>query len=341
MSTGMPKKGRLVSMAKINNQKLKLLYLLKMFYEHTDAEQGLSMSQILERLGEQGISVERKSIYRDIDTLRDFGVDICTHQRAPVQYALAHRTFSIQELMLIVDAVQSSRFLSEAKSKKLVHKIKQLASSREQVRLEKEVHVHGRIKSQNQSDFQNVDIIQEAIATKRKIRFYYFQYNTSKNKVVQHKGEAYRETPLHLVYSDGCYYLVTYNEKHDNTTIYRVDRMSRLMILDEPAKRNKITANYDVSKLGECAFGMYQGKRVSATLLVENSAMSAVIDRFGKDVRTSTLDGKTARICVQVMDSPVFFGWLAGFGRQIRIEKPESLAQKYQDHLKTILLDYR
>lgn len=323
-----------------SNQKIKLLYLFEMLFKNTDTNQGLTMSQILERLEERGISVERKSIYRDIDTLKDFGLDIRTYQRSPVQYALANRPFTIHELMLIIDAVQSSRFLSENKSKQLVRKITQLASSYEQIKLKKEIHVHGRVKSQNQSDFHNVDIIQEAISTKKKLRFYYFQYDVHKNKVIQHNGEAYRETPLYLVYSDGCYYLVAFSEKHDNTTIYRVDRMDRLMILDEPAKRNKITANYDVAKLGECAFGMYQGTRVSATLLVKSSVMSAVIDRFGKDMSSLALDNETARVYVSIMDSPVFFGWLTGFGNQIQIENPASLVNEYKEYLTTILSSY-
>ena len=323
-----------------NNQKLKLLYLLEMFYKDTDSQQGLTMGEIIEKLAEQGISTERKSIYRDIDALRDFGMDICTYQRAPVQYALANRIFSIQELMLIVDSVQSSKFLSEKKSKDLVKKIKQLASSLEQTLLNKNVHVHGRVKTQNQSDFRNVDIIQEAIASKRKIFFHYFKYDVHKCKVAQHEGEAYRETPLHVVYSDGCYYLVAYSEKYDNFTNYRIDRMDKLMILEDSAKRNKKIANYDVADLSTCAFGMYRGKRISATLLVESSAMSSVIDRFGKDTHTSVIDENHARVYVPIMNSPVFFGWLTGFGTQVRIEKPRSLVEEYQNYLSAIQAVY-
>lgn len=216
-------------------QKLKLLYLMKMLDEETDSECGLSMTQIIEKLEEQGISAERKSIYRDIETLRDFGLDVRTYQRAPVEYAVENRDFAFPELLLLVDAVQSSRFLTQSKSDALVRSVKRLASVRQRKLLDKRLHVEGRIKTQNESVFKNVDRIQEALARRRKISFFCFKYNAAKEKVMQHGGERYTETPVQLVYSDGCYYLVVFNEKHDGFANYRVDRMDDIEVLDEPA----------------------------------------------------------------------------------------------------------
>lgn len=324
----------------INRQKLKLLYLMRMLEEETDAERGLTMAQIIGKLEALGISAERKSIYRDIEALREFGVDVRTYQRAPVEYAVEHRDFAFPELLLLVDAVQSSRFLTQRKSDALVDGVKRLASTRQRALLDKRVHVEGRIKMQNESVFYSVDRIQEAIARKRKISFLYFKYDAAKRKKPQHDGERYRETPVQLVYSDGYYYLVAFNEKHDGFATYRVDRMDRIMVMDEPALKNERIATFDAGELESRSFGMYRGEPVSATLLVDEAAMGAVIDRFGKDVDSAPVDDGGARVHAVVMKSPAFFGWLAQFGDRIRIEKPIWLAHEYRDYLMDIAASY-
>lgn len=321
-------------------QKLKLLYLMRMLVDETDADQGLTMQQILEKLAEQGISAERKSIYRDIEALREFGLDVRTYQRAPIEYAVEERDFALPELLLLVDAVQSSRFLTQGKSDSLVEGIRRLASVRQRSLLDKRVHVEGRIKAQNESVFYNVDRIQEAIARRRKLSFRYCKHDASKRKVAQHGGEPYVETPVQLVYSEGCYYLVAFNEKHDGFANYRVDRMEGIAVLDEPACRNERIATFDVQQLESRAFGMYSGEPVAATFIVEEEAMSSVIDRFGEDVQSSAAGPTSARIHAVVMKSPVFFGWLAQFGDRVRIEKPKALADEYRRYLAGIVEAY-
>ena len=307
----------------INRQKLKLLYLMRMLEEETDAERGLTMAQIIGKLEALGISAERKSIYRDIEALREFGVDVRTYQRAPVE-----------------DAVQSSRFLTQRKSDALVEGVKQLASRRQRALLDKRVHVEGRIKMQNESVFGSVDRIQEAIALKRRISFVYFKYDAAKRKALQHNGERYIETPVQLVYAEGYYYLVVFNEKHDDIANYRVDRMDRIEVLDEPALKNERIATFDARELESRAFGMYSGEPVAATLLVDEEVMGAVIDRFGKDVESVPTGERRARVYATVMKSPVLFGWLAQFGGRVRIEKPTALAQEYRAYLEDIVAAY-
>ena len=324
----------------INRQKLKLLYLMRMLEEETDAERGLTMAQIIGKLEALGISAERKSIYRDIEALREFGVDVRTSQRAPVEYAVEHRAFAFAELQLLVDAVQSSRFLTQRKSDALVEGVKQLASRRQRALLDKRVHVEGRIKMQNESVFGSVDRIQEAIALKRRISFVYFKYDAAKRKALQHNGERYIETPVQLVYAEGYYYLVVFNEKHDDFANYRVDRMDRIEVLDEPALKNERIATFDARELESRAFGMYSGEPVAATLLVDEEIMGAVIDRFGKDVESVPTGEKQARVYATVMKSPVLFGWLAQFGGRVRIEKPTALAQEYRAYLEDIVAAY-
>ena len=165
---------------KSENQKLKLLHLMRLFFEETDEKQGLTMPQIITKLQELGIDAERKAVYRDIAALKQFGLEVQKLPKtAPVQYALVNREFSEPELLLLVDAVQSSRFLTKSKSEALVRSIRTLGSKRQGALLDKCLHVEGRIKMQNESVFYNVDIIQAAIKAKRKVRFRYFKYDAS------------------------------------------------------------------------------------------------------------------------------------------------------------------
>lgn len=323
------------------NQKLKLLYLAKIFQEETDGKAGLTMPQIIEHLREYGISAERKALYRDIKALREFGMDIQRYNRSPMQYALANREFSQPELLLLVDAVQSSRFLDMEKSRELIDSIRTLASKRQRETLSKRMHVEGRIKMQNESVFYNVDIVQEAIQAHRRVSFHYFKYDVEKKKVRQHGGDRYLETPVELIYSDGYYYLVTYNDKHDGFTNYRVDRMTEVMVSDEPATRNERIASFDPEAYTAQAFSMFNGEPKTISLIVDGEVMSSIVDRFGSDVESHALDGSHARVYARVKVSDVFYGWLAQFGTKVRVEKPRSVVQGYTEYLQRIVSAYR
>lgn len=348
-------------------QKLKLLYLARMFFQETDEDHGLTMPQILEYLQAHGITAERKAIYRDVDALRSFGLDIVTLPRRPVEYALATRLFSKAELQLMADAVQSSRFLTKTQAAALVRSIKTLASKRDAKAISAQVHVEGRVKTQNASVFRNVDVIQEALRARRKIAFRYVKYDVRAKEKLQHGGDAYVESPVALIYSNDCYYLVVYNEKHAGFAHYRVDRMRSLICLDERAVSNETTRAFDVSAYASCAFGMYHGKRQPMTLLVHERAMSGVIDRFGRNVAITPAQdedagerpaggegegasaddarrrraGAWARVSAPVMQSPALFGWLAQFGDLVRVEGPRELVDAYATHLEEALAAYR
>lgn len=324
-----------------NAQKLKLLYLMDFLQKETDPDHGLTMTQLIEKLGERGISAERKSLYKDIEALISFGMDIRKYQRQPVEYALAERDFELSELMLLVDAVQSSRFLSDGKSKALVRSIRAMASTKERSALNKQVHVHGRPRVQTESDFNTVDKIQETMACRRKISFQYFMYGTAKQKIARKAGAAHVGTPISLTYSDGNYYLVAYSDADQEIRRYRVDRMDKVQTLDEKAERNEIIRAYDADDVGKCAFGMYDGERTQVTLHVQENVMNVIIDRFGRDVTSKpTDDGAAAIVTAHVMVSPVFFGWLVQMGPSVRIDAPASTREQYLAFLDSIKQAY-
>lgn len=325
-------------MAGGNSQKLKLLHLMDILRTDTDPDHGLTMPQLIEKLGERGVSAERKSLYKDISALQDFGMDIRMLQRQPVEYALAERDFELSQLMLLIDAVQSSRFLSDGASRALVKSITQMASTSERAALNKQVHVHGRPRRQNQSEFIAVDKLHDAMASRRKVSFRYFKYDAHKNRVARRGGATHVVTPVNLTYSDGNYYLVAFSADDNQIRNYRIDRMEQIAKLEEPAERNDAIAGYDPDEVGSCVFGMYDGKRVRAQLKVGADLMNVVIDRFGKDVQSRAVDGgAAAEVSVVVRESPVFYGWLATLGADAEVMAPASLREGYLAWLSGIL----
>ncbi|MDO4502760.1 MAG: WYL domain-containing transcriptional regulator [Coriobacteriia bacterium] len=322
------------------DQKLKLLHLVQILEQETDDRHGLTGPQLIERLAQRGVEVERKTLYRDIACLVDFGYDIQKYQRNPVEYGLASRRFQDPELLLLADAVQSSRFLTERKASSLVKSIGQLGSRYQAEDLRKRVHVEGRIRSQNESVFYSVDAIQRAMAAKRKVEFRYFKLNEAKKRVLQHNGDVYCETPVQLVYMGDFYYLVVWNDKHQGFANYRVDRMQDIQVSEQPATKNQHIAQFNVAKYQERTFGMFNGESVSVTLLVKASAMSAVVDRFGKDVDCAPAGEGLARVRVTVMETPTFYGWLVQFGDQVTIEAPDSAREGFVQFLGNVLSAY-
>jgi predicted DNA-binding transcriptional regulator YafY len=327
-------------MAKQQNQKLKIPYIAKMLMQETDDEHGLTMAQIIDRLADHGIAAERKSIYGDIALLREFGLDIITRQATTTEYAIGNRLFEFPELLLLVDAVQSSRFLTEKKSAALVAHIKELTSMHQAEQLSKRVHVEGRIKMQNESIYYNVDAIQKAIQMKRRIGFQYFDYGVDKSRILRRDGHVYSETPVCLVYSDEYYYLITYNDTHDDFVRYRVDRMLAIQVLDASAVRNERIATFNVEEFSAQAFGMFDGVENAVQLIVDRAIIGALIDRFGKDVAITRADDEHAYVYVTVLESDVFFGWLAQFGVQARILKPTVMAERYCAFLQATVDSY-
>jgi predicted DNA-binding transcriptional regulator YafY len=317
-----------------------MLYLMEMFVRETDEEHGLTMAQIIDRLDAEGIRAERKSVYDDIALLRGYGLDIITRKTGSTEYYIGSREFEYPELTLLVDAVQSSRFLTEKKSRALIAKLEKLASVHEAKLLEKQVYVAGRVKMQNESIFYNVDAIQHAIARKRKISFRYFYYDIEKKRVPRYEGKVYLLTPVGLAYINEYYYLVTYSDKYGSLANYRVDRMMNINISDEPVTPLPRDLHFDLAAWCQSKFSMFGGEEMHVQLVFENDLIMPFMDHFGKDIRVKKEDDAHGRAFVAVSKSATFFGWLAQFGDMIRIDKPDGLKSEYKAFLKKIVKLY-
>ena len=327
-------------MAKSQNQKAKLLYLMKYLLEETDDTHGVSTAQIIAHLESLGISAERKSLYNDLDILRDFGLDVIKLGGRPPLYAVASRDFELAELKLLVDVVQSSRFITEKKSLSLIHKLENLAGKHGARQLQRQVFVRNRIKSMNESIYYNVDKIHEAITFDKQISFRYFDFSIMKDKLYRRDGARYVVSPYALTWDDENYYLIAHEEESGLVKHYRVDKMSD--IETEKSPRNK-SEDFDGSKLAEYAgkvFGMFAGEERKVRLRFDNHLAGAVIDRFGRDVIINSKDDGSFTVTVNVVVSPQFYGWLCGFGDEVQLLWPEDVRDDFISYVKKLMDKY-
>ena len=321
-------------MANTGNQKKKLLSIMRMLQEETDASRGLSMPEIVDRLEAQGILAERKALYRDLQALSDAGFEIRKLPTRPVQYALVRTELGIDDVMMLVDVVQASPFLTEQKSNQLVESLKKLVSERERKQLAKRVHVQGRIRNQSESIFHNVDRIHEALLAKRKVEFLYFSYDTSLRPHPRHDGKLYSVTPVKVVFADNNYYLAAYDDADERVKTYRVDRMKITQLSEQPATRCAAIANYGTDGFSYQRFSMFEGEPKCVTLRVNAELMDVIVDRFGLGVEVVKSTANSAHIRVNVQVSAQFFGWLAGLDGKVGIVAPRKLKEEYRAWLK-------
>lgn len=321
-----------------NKAKIKVLYLLKILQEETDAEHGLTMTQILTRLAEYGVSAERKSIYDDIKALREFDIDIRTYQRNPVEYAIERRDFTLEELMLMVDCVQSCQAITTRQANALVLNIKQLANNREQALLNGRIHVPERIKSKNDSVLGIVDLIHAAQRKGRQLGFSYRKIGIDGKPYKTREGKEHTVTPIAVEYEGGFYYLVSWDEFHDGITQYRLDRMAHVRVLnDVRGVRNDEIAHYKTDDKKAKMFGRFGGEEVIATLETKPDAVEIITDFFGTDATFLAPKHGNAQARVKVYKSPQFFGWVASMDNAVRIVAPKSLMAEYRAYLTHLL----
>ena len=321
-------------------QKMKLLYILKWLSERTDEEHAMSVQEIISALTKEGIEAERKSIYADVQTLRDFGYDIITtKKKGNSGYYMASRDFELAELKLLVDAVQSTKFITAKKSKVLIEKLEKLCSKHEAKQLQRQVFVSDRNKNSNESIFYSVDDIHKAIQENKRIQFKYYDWGPDKQKFFRKDGAFYEVSPYFLVWNDENYYLVAYDDKAKCMKHYRVDKMYSLSVKRKERAGIEEARSINPAIYTRQNFGMFSGEERVVSLEVEEKHIGILIDRFGTDISIRKKGDKySARVNVAV--SKQFFGWLTGLGGLVQIASPAEVVEEYKACLQSILDEY-
>ncbi len=321
-------------MPKGTNQKLKLYYLSKILMEETDDEHGLTMPDLLSELEAYGVTADRKSIYTDIEALNNIGLDIVGEKSGKYfVYHIGSRKFELAELKLLIDAVQSFKFITEKKSGSLIKKLTDFASTYEASQLERQLSVQGRIKTMNESIYYTVDDIYSAILKNKKISFRYMTWDTNK-KLVPRKDKLYVISPWRLTWNDENYYLIAFDSEAGIIKHYRVDKMDRLQIIDEKREGKEHFKAFDLAAYTNRAFGMFGGEGTMVTLSIKDEMIGVLFDRFGKDisVKPSKKKGWTD-VRVEVAVSDQFFGWIFGLGTSVKIAAPASVVKAYKEEI--------
>ena len=317
-----------------NEAKLRPLYLAKILYEQTDEEHFLTTAQLIQILEEQyGIRSHRQTIKTEIELLRQFGLEIEEVKSTQNRYNLFGRKFDAPELKLLIDAVESSKFITAGKSKELVEKLSSLASNHVAASLKRNVSCEGRIKPGNERIYFIIDAINEAINANKKISFQYFKYNVRKEKKLKRDGESYVITPLHLVWNGDCYYMVGVYDYKQRLGSFRVDRIAKCpTILQEDG--TPAPEGFNIDEYINTTFHMFNSQREEVELICDNEVMDSIIDRFGEDVTTYAYNMTAFRAVVNIAVSHVFYSWVFGFGGKVKIKGPDHVKEKYAEMLR-------
>ncbi|MDD6402141.1 MAG: WYL domain-containing protein [Lachnospiraceae bacterium] len=305
------------------------------FIKDTDEQTGITVNDIIDYLDSNGIKAERKTIYDDIEALTLYGLDIVKEKaNRNTYYKLVSRNFEIAELKLLVDAVQSSKFITTKKTNELIKKIEGLASHNDAMKLQRQVYVVNRVKNINEKVYLAIDNIHRAINEDKQITFIYSSWNVKKELVPRRNGELYNVSPWTLIWDDERYYLVAYDEKDKKIKHYRVDKMSKVEFLEEKRNGKVLFENFDVAKYSSKTFGMYGGREENVKLQFENNMIGVVLDRFGSDVMIHPVsDGEHFNVNLSVEVSNQFFGWILGLGNAVRIIEPKAVVDEMKNYL--------
>ncbi len=324
-------------MPKTANQKLKLLYIARLLMRKSDENHLISTSQIIGELSREGISAERKSIYDDIEALRFFGLDIIQIKGRNGGYYLGERDFELPELKLLVDSVQSSKFITQSKTYDLIRKIESLASVYDGQLLQRQVYIQNRVKSMNESVYYAVDAISDAITRNRQITYKYFEFNLKKERVYRHDGQLYKVSPFALIWDNENYYMLAWDSAAEKMKHYRVDKMYGVNMTDEKREGTEAFEKTDMSAYTKAVFGMFGGKEEKVKLRFANRLAGVVIDRFGKDTTIIKDGDEYFTINVDVVISDQFLAWVFAFGTEAEIISPENVREAMKEHVESVL----
>lgn len=321
----------------VSSVKLRMLYIMKILLEKTDKDHPLSAADIDRHLHGYGMSADRKTIYSDIETLKEFQMDILQAKGTNGGYYVGSREFELAELKLLVDVVQSSRFISRKKSEELIKKLANLTGEHDAKRLQRNVFIYNRPKTGNERIYHNIDQIHTAILEDRQIRYQYAEWTVKKEMKPKRGGAFYKVSPWSLTWNNENYYLIAYDQDAARIKHFRVDKMLSTSLVDEKRVGRDKFRNFDLGEFAKKTFGMYGGRDENIVLQCHNELIGVILDRFGKEVMVVPVDGENFHVHIQAAVSHQFFGWVTGIGNKMRIVGPKQVCQEYKEYLKNIL----
>ena len=329
-------------MARSENQKLKLFHLRRILLEKTDGKHGITVPEIIDELEKLDIKAERKTVYTDIALLDETGIKIKKKKKDQnCLYNVESREFEIAELKLLVDAIQSTKFITRKKSDELINKLEGLCSVYEAGELQRQVYVHGRIKNMNESIYLGVDSIHDAISSNRKISFHYGNWNIRKEMELKKNGQLYSVSPWALTWSNDNYYLIAYDSESAMIKHYRVDKMTDISVTKDRREGEEYFKNFNLADYTRKNISMFYGEEKKVTVEIDNSIIGVFIDRFGKDeITVMQCSEERSLVRFEVNVNPQFLGWIFSLHDKARIIGPESAVRQSKEMLTHLVSQY-
>lgn len=318
-------------MAQEFSQKIKLLKLMELLRQDSDEQHPLLAYQICQRLEDQGISCDRRTLSRDLKVLDQYGYEVMStmvsHEKA---YYVEDRSFSIPEIKILIDAVQAASFITDKKTAELIEKLADLGGSHRADILKSNIVNFNTRKHRNESIYYSVGFLEDAIEQNKKVIFRYFDLDENGEKVYRRDGHHYVVEPIALVFNEDNYYLVSYSSRHDSTANYRVDRMDAVEIIDDDICEKALAYREDIAGYTEQTFKMYSGQVEDVMLQFDNALIGSVYDKFGEEIKMLRVNDEKCATSVKVRISPTFWGWLFQFGKKMEILSPATVADEYK-----------
>ena len=318
------------------DNKKRLMIMKEVLEKYSDEEHPITTVQIIDILNkEYDMKIHRTTVGKDINELIEMGVDVQCQRSTQNRYFIGSRYFELPELKLLVDAIASSKFITEKKSYELISKLGGFASIYQQDEIKRNIRTETRVKPHNERSFYIVDAINSAINKNKKIKFTYFDYNINKEKVLRNDGKPYVFSPYSLVWNGDYYYVVGFSDKHEKIGSFRVDRIESV---PETLKDIAVPMpdNFSISDFTKAVFQMYDEERSEVELKCTADMMKVIIDRFGENIESQIIDEDHFKVTVRVSLSPNFYGWIFGFGGKIEIISPVNVINKYKAMAKEI-----
>ncbi len=313
------------------SSKKKLFAVLEILKKYSDDEHPMKAHEIIEKLSsEYDLAAERKSIYRDVETLQDMGVDIMKSGREG--FYLAARSFEIAEIRMLNDAILGASFITPSKTKVLSHKLTQELSVHQAKQIETQMYYDNRIKFDNEQILYIVDQLHTAIAAGKKVKFKYYRKRIVNNRVRRTYTREHCISPYALIWSDDNYYLVGNYGKYDNLSHYRLDRMEQLSITDEPSRSfeevSKYRGSFDAGDYVTHTFRMYSGEETEIDLICSNDILEKIIDKFGDGAHYMNCENDTFRVRTTGYMSEGLVDWLMMYSSRCYIKAPDELRER-------------
>lgn len=325
-------------MAQDNCQKIKLLKLYELLRQETDEQNPMTTMTIIDRLGQMGISCERRTLAKDMAILNEQGYEVMFRWIGKEKgYYVEDRSFSVPELKILIDAVQAASFITDKKTSELIDKIAELGGSHRADILKSNMVCFNTRKHSNETIFYSIGYLEDALLQQKKVIFRYFDLNEHGDKVYRRDGHHYVVEPVGLVFNEDNYYLMVYSSRHDNTANYRVDRMDAVEIIDEQITDKALQLRETVDCFTEQAFKMYGGQPMDITIQFDSKLIGAVYDKFGEDTKMIRLNDTTCVATIKVQISPTFWGWIFQFGKQMQITSPNEVIEEYRNKAALLL----